>query len=94
MVPAHRIIPGVLVQIVRPAPLCAEKVEFAWRTSVGPAVSRATTVRLDPDGTLRVTALDAQWRREVERSMGLIRSRLDTLLGPDVIKGVEINCHG
>jgi hypothetical protein len=94
MVPAYRIIPGILAQVVRPAPLCAEKVEFAWRTSVGPGVSRATTVSLDAHGTLRVIAQDAQWRREVERSIGLIRSRLDTLLGPDVIIRVEIICHG
>jgi hypothetical protein len=90
MVAAHRIIPGILAQVIRPAPLCAEKVEFAWRTSVGPAVSRATVVSLDEGGTLRVTAQGAQWRREVERSLGLIRSRLDTLLGPDVIIRVDI----
>jgi len=94
MVPAHRIIPGILAQVVRPAPLCAEKVEFAWRMSVGPAMSRATHVRLDGNGALIVTAQGAQWRREVKRSLGLIRSRLDTLLGPDVIKRVEIICHG
>ena len=93
MVPAHRVIPGILAHVIRPAPLCAEKVEFAWRMSVGPAVSRATSVALDSDGTLRVTAQDAQWRREVERSLGLIRSRLDTLLGPGVIIRVEIICH-
>jgi hypothetical protein len=94
MVPAHRVIPGVLAQVIRPAPLCAEKVDFAWRTSVGPAVSRATTVRLSDAGVLTITAQDAQWRREVERSFGLIRSRLEALLGPDVIQRVEIVCHG
>jgi hypothetical protein len=90
MVPAHRIVPSILAQIIRPAPLCQEKVAFAWQVSVGPAVSRATEVRLDEQGLLRVTAQSAQWRREVERSLGLIRSRLDTLLGPNVIIGVEI----
>ena len=94
IVPAHRIIPSVLVQVIRPAPLCAEKVDFAWRTSVGPAMSRATTVRLDEHGVLIVAAQDAQWRREVGRSLGLIRSRLEALLGPDVIQRVEIICHG
>jgi hypothetical protein len=93
MVPVHRVIPGILAQVIRPAPLCAEKVEFAWRTSVGPAVSRVTRVTLEADGTLRVRAQDPQWRREVERSLGLIRSRLDTLLGPGVIIRVEITCH-
>ena len=94
MVPAHRIIPSILAQVIRPAPLCPEKVEFAWRVAVGPAVSRATEVHLDDHGVLRVTAQDAQWQREVERAFGLIRSRLDTLLGPDVIIRVEIISHG
>ncbi|MCC7123691.1 MAG: DUF721 domain-containing protein [Acidobacteria bacterium] len=94
MVPAARVIPSVLAQIIRPAPLCAEKVEFAWRASVGPAVARVTAARLTDQGVLVVTAQDAQWRREVERSLGIIRSRLDTLLGPDVIIQVEIYCHG
>lgn len=93
MVPAHRVIPGVLAHIIRPAPLCPEKVTFAWRTSVGPAVSRATTVDLDDHGVLHVTAQDAQWRREVERSLGVIRARLDALLGPDVIVRVEMRSH-
>jgi len=94
MVPAHRVIPGILAQIIRPAPLCAEKVDFAWHTAVGPALSRATSVRLDEAGVLIVTAQGPQWRREVERSLGLIRSRLEALLGPDVIKRVEIISHG
>ena len=94
MVPAHRIVPSILAQVIRPAPLCPEKVDFAWRTSVGPAVSRATRVHLDDHGTLRITAQDPQWRREVERSLGLIRSRLEALLGPDVIQRVEIISHG
>lgn len=94
MVPAARVIPSVLAQVIRPAPLCDEKVAFVWRTSVGPAVARATGVHLDDHGVLRVTAQNAQWRREVERSLGLIRSRLDALLGPDVIRRVEIISHG
>jgi hypothetical protein len=89
MVPAHRIIPSILAQVIRPAPLCQEKVAFAWQVSVGPAVSRATEVRLDDQGVLLVTAQNAQWRREVDRSLGLIRSRLDTLLGPNVIIRIE-----
>ena len=94
MVPAHRIIPGILAQVIRPAPLCQEKVEFAWRVSVGPVLSRATAARLDERGVLVVTAQDAQWRREVERSIGIIRSRLEALLGPDAFINVEITCHG
>jgi len=92
-VPAHRIIPGILARVIRPAPLCQEKVEFAWRVSVGPALSRVTRVHLDDHGVLRVAVDGLPWRREVERSLGLIRSRLDTLLGPDAFIDVEISCH-
>ena len=93
MVPAHRLIPSVLAQVIRPAPLCAEKVEFAWRTSVGPGLGRVTSARIDDQGTLIVTAQNPQWKREVERSFALIRSRLDALLGPDAFIKVEI-IHG
>ena len=94
MVPAHRIIPSILAQLVRPAPLCNEKVAFAWRVSVGPAIGRATRARIDERGVLVVRADSAEWQREVERSLGLIRSRLDTLLGPEAFIDVEITSHG
>jgi hypothetical protein len=94
MVAAHRIIPTVLAQIIRPAPLCQEKVAFAWRAAVGPGLGRVSEARLDDRGVIVVTVPDANWRREVGRSLGLIRSRLDALLGPDSYKNVEIICHG
>jgi len=94
MVPAQKIVPRVLAQIIRPAPLCAEKVEFAWRASVGPQVAKVTRVRLTDAGVLIVSTQDAAWQREVGRSLGLIRSRLEALLGPDVIHHVEIHTHG
>jgi predicted nucleic acid-binding Zn ribbon protein len=87
---ADRVIPAVLGEIIRKAPLCPEKVAFAWRSSVGAAVARATTVRLDPDGVLHVTAVDAQWGREVKRSSRLILPRLASLLGPDVVKKIKV----
>ncbi|MEZ5287708.1 MAG: hypothetical protein R2712_23475 [Vicinamibacterales bacterium] len=92
MVPAHRIIPGVLAHIIRPAPLCQEKVDFAWRVAVGPAIGRVTRARID-DRRVLVVVAGSPWRREVERSLGLIRSRLDTLLGPDAFISVEITSH-
>jgi hypothetical protein len=88
------VIPSVLVQVIRPAPMCAEKVDFAWRVSVGPGLNRATAARIDAQGVLIVTAQDAQWKREVERSFALIRSRLEALLGPDAFSKVEIIIHG
>jgi Dna[CI] antecedent DciA-like protein len=87
---ADRVIPAVLGEIIRKAPLCPEKVAFAWRSSVGAAVDRVTKVRLDNDRVLHVTAADSHWAREVRRSSHLILSRLKGLLGNDVV--VKISC--
>jgi len=81
--------PDALAALLRNAPLSPEKVTFAWRTAVGASVDRATTVALDGH-TLRVRARDAQWRREIEHSAALIRSRLDALLGPGVVKSLDV----
>jgi predicted nucleic acid-binding Zn ribbon protein len=87
---ADRVIPAVLGEIIRKAPLCPEKVAFAWRSSVGAAVDRVTTVRLDQDGVLHVTAVDSHWGREVKRSSRLILSRLAELLGANVVKRLKV----
>jgi hypothetical protein len=90
MIRADRVIPAVLAEVIRKAPLCQEKVEFAWRTAVGSAVARVTTVRLADNGVLHVVATDAHWGREVKRSSRLILTRLSRLLGPDVAKRIQI----
>jgi hypothetical protein len=87
---ADRVIPGVLAEVIRKAPLCPEKVDFAWRTAVGSAVARVTNVRLDEHGVLWVMAADAQWAREVKRSSRLILSRLATLLGHGVANKISV----
>jgi predicted nucleic acid-binding Zn ribbon protein len=90
MVRADRVIPAVLAEVIRKAPLCPEKVEFAWRSAVGAAVARVTRVRLDDQGVLHVMASDPQWGREVKRSSRLILTRLGTLLGPQVAKSIHV----
>ena len=89
MVPVQQFMPSALAAILRRAPLTPEKVAFAWRSAVGQAVDHATTIALR-DGVLHVTARDAAWRREVERSAVVIRGRLDALLGPGVVRYVEV----
>lgn len=89
MIPVHRFMPDALAAVLRKAPLSAEKIAFAWRTAVGPSVDRVTHVELDGT-TLRVRARDAQWRREIEHSAGIIRARLDALLGPGVVRGLDV----
>jgi hypothetical protein len=87
---ADRVLPGVLAEVIRKAPLCPEKVDFSWRAAVGSAVDRVTRVRLDESGVLHVTATDPQWAREVKRSSPLILSRLATFLGKGTVKRIHV----
>ena len=82
-------IPGAVVELLRTAPLSPGKVAFAWDAAVGPAVQRATAVRLEGD-VLLVDASTLAWAREISRSSSVILKRLQTLLGPDVVKKIEI----
>lgn len=82
--------PGALAALLRRAPLTPEKIAFSWRTAVGPAVDKVTSVELH-DGILYVRARDAAWQREIERSAALIRSRLDGLLGDRIVRRIEID---
>jgi Dna[CI] antecedent DciA-like protein len=87
--PSNLLLPGALVAILRNAPLTPEKVAFAWRAAVGPAVDKATSIELR-NGLLVVHAKDGSWRREVERSTPLIRSRLQSLLGDGVVRYIDV----
>jgi len=89
VIPVQAIVPRALAEIIRKAPLNAEKIAFAWRTAVGPAVAGATEIALD-DHTLRVRARDRVWQRELERSAALIRTRLDDLLGAGVVRYIDV----
>jgi Dna[CI] antecedent DciA-like protein len=90
MIPVHQIVPDVLARIVRQAPLTPEKVAFAWRAAVGPAIDRVTSVELD-NRVLRVRVRDRAWRREIERAAGVIRHRLDGLLGAGVVRDIAVD---
>jgi hypothetical protein len=89
VIPVQTIVPAALAAIVRKAPLTNEKVGFAWRTAVGAAVAGATDVLLDGT-TLRVCARDRAWQREIERSAATIRTRLEDLLGPGVVRYLDV----
>jgi hypothetical protein len=90
VIPVRQVVPDAVAEIIRRAPLSPEKVAFAWRSVVGPAIAQATTVSWGDDGVLRVKTRDAAWRREVERSAALIRSRLETLLGEQVVRYIDV----
>ena len=80
MIPAHEIAHLALATVLRRAPLSPEKVTLAWRMSVGAPVAQATSSVELREGVLLVTARDAAWRNEVERSAALIRRRVNDLL--------------
>lgn len=84
MVPIAQAVPKAIAALLRGTPMSPGKVEFAWKTVVGPAMGRGTAVRLD-GRTLLVDARTAAWAREVTRSSRIILARLQTLLGSDVI---------
>ena len=90
MILVRQVVPDAVAEIIRKAPLTPEKVAFAWRSVVGPAITQATTVSWGDDGVLRVKTKDAAWQREVERSAALIRSRLETLLGEQVVRYIDV----
>lgn len=91
MIAVHDFMPAALATLLRAAPLTPEKVAFAWRASVGPAVDKVTAVELR-GRVLHVRARDREWQREVERSLGLVRRRLDTLLGAGVVGDIQVTC--
>lgn len=80
---ADRVLPALL----RSQPLTPEKVQFAWRISVGAAIDRATRVRL-AGATLLVTG-EAKWLREIARSEALIVKRLQRMLGESVVRALS-----
>jgi hypothetical protein len=89
MHPVHQIVHPALAAVLSRAPLTPEKIAFAWRTAVGPAVEKVTSVELR-GRVLHVRARDATWQREIERSMGIVRSRMETLLGRGVVGDIQV----
>ena len=79
----------MLAEVIRKAPMCDEKVAFAWGDAVGEALTRVTTVRLDKTGVLQVTA-EGKWGREIRRLSPIILRRLERLLGPGTVTAIQL----
>lgn len=90
MVPLQRTVPAFLSDLLSKAPLSPEKLTFAWRAAVGPAIARVSEVRLAADGTVEVDCVNEQWRREIRRSLPLIGERLRGLLGDEIVRKVKV----
>jgi len=89
MRPLTHALPGALRHLLRDAPLSDGKIRFAWSAAVGPAVTRATQVKLE-SGVLIVEATGAEWTRELTRSRAVILKRLEALLGDDTVTRIDI----
>ena len=89
VIQVHRFMPNALAGLLRKAPLSPEKISFAWRAAVGPSMDKVTTVELR-GRVLCVRTQDAAWRREVEHSAGLIRARLEMLLGEGIVRSLDV----
>ena len=82
-------IPGALLHLLQTMPLSDGKVTFAWKAAVGPALQRATDVKL-VDGTLIVETTSLQWRREIARSNAVILKRLQEFLGKEAVTSITV----
>ena len=94
MEPVQSLMSSAVARLVRPAPLSPEKVLFAWRAAVGPAVSRVTRVRLAGHGVLEVVVDDDRFGDELARSAPMVLSRLQDLLGADTVGRLELQRPG
>lgn len=91
MVPLREVTSSVLGSILGRQPLSPAKVSFAWQTSAGAALARATTVALQTDGRLDVRAASTHWAQEVQRSRRVLLERMQALLGSDVIRQIAVS---
>ena len=89
MLPLQGFATTVVAEVIRRQPLTPAKTAFAWSVAVGPAIARATTVELR-DRTLHVTPRDARWAKEVDRAAATILSRVQVLLGADIVTGLRV----
>jgi hypothetical protein len=89
MRPIGHVMPAALMELLGQAPLSDGKVTFAWKAAVGPALERVTAVKLEA-GVLLVDTAGLQWTREINRSSGIILTRLKTLLGDQTVHRIEV----
>ncbi len=89
MQPLAQAIPRAIAVLLAETKLTPGKVDFAWKATVGSALERVTSVRLE-HGVLLVEATSPAWAREVRRSSPIILRRLQALLGANVVKSLDV----
>jgi hypothetical protein len=83
------VLPGVLIELVRRQPTTQAKVDFAWRTSVGPAMARVSRAALGERGAVTIHVDDPRWQREIQHALPTLRPRLERLLG-DALTSITV----
>ena len=95
MILARDVAPRALSELLRSQPTSDAKVRFAWMCCVGTSIARATAVRLESStGTLHVFTDADTWRREVSRSIPIVKRRLTELLGPGTVTRITVKRRG
>ncbi len=94
MQPLATALPDTVRRLLRQGEMSQGKLDFAWRTAVGPAIERASSVRLAANGTVEVCAADVAWRRELRHSQPMILRRLQDLLGAEVVRAIRVVSRG
>lgn len=84
------LLPNAVRMLLRQGPLSQEKLEFAWRLAVGPAIDRVTRVCLSGEAAVEVVVPDAGWRKEVRRSQAEILGTLRALLGNEAVRKLQV----
>ncbi len=90
MEPLGAAMPSAVRLLLRQGPMSPGKLSLAWRLAVGPAIDRATSVSIQDNGTVAVLAPDPAWRRELKRSQDLVLTRLQDLLGSDIVRRIRV----
>jgi predicted nucleic acid-binding Zn ribbon protein len=85
---------AVAARLVRDAPLSDEKVRCAWQMAVGAGLARVSQAHVEADGTVRVTADDARWRKEIAKGRDVILQRLQATLGPTIARRLVMTARG
>lgn len=70
-------------------PTSTGKVLFAWALVAGPALSRSAAASWR-DGVLHLDPKSDAWRRELLHARPALLARLAALLGPDVVRALQI----
>lgn len=87
--PVRDLAGDALAELLRDQPMSPQKLDFAWKAAVGPALARATAVSLD-GRVLRVEVAGPLWGSEIERAADGVLARLARVLGPGAVTALDV----